>query len=433
MSNSTILLQPSNTPLLNRYPEQDADATWLSQQRVGFLLHDPRVGKTPIACVAAARAGAETVCVITRAIARTQWERELAKWAPGVRCAVESYEKVSKGWIPPWRPDVLILDEGQRIKSPTAKRTRAIYGAAMTRAGGIAEGVPCLWVLSGTLAPNHIGETWTHLRAMGRTDLRYNDFLEHYTKVWWGDYGPVVQGVNPEHLPEFIQMLKPISRRRRFPEIAPHLPKMQWSTLAIDLPPKHLAEVACGPDMDKLRDALALADPNDYDAILRQAAPHLSTQRALLGRLKAPLVAEAVRDLLESGVEKVVVMAWHQMACKLLAEDLKTELCILGPTPNKKRVEYIDRFQTGKEPVIVCQIETAGEAIALHAARHLVICESPWSFGTMQQAVNRIVTPDRLLPPEIILCTVPGTIDEVVTRAIKRKGEMAATLDALAA
>lgn len=380
----------------------------------GFLLHDPRVGKTPIACVAATRAGARRIAVLTRAIARAQWVRELERWAPGLEYWVDSYERATHN-RPPWRPDVLVLDEAQRLKTPWAKRTRAVYGPRIDTVGGLAEDVPYIWALSGTLAPNHLAETWTHLHAFGRTKLRYWDFAERYCYVWTTDYGRRIRGFRPHMMAEYAQLIRPISRKRKFEEVFPFLPPQEWHEFVVDLEAKLIADLVA----DKTELELRISE--EGIGALERYAPQFATQQRLLGEIKAPVVAEYVTELLAEGVPQIVVMARHVDVCADLARRLKTPLTITGATPAEKRADMIQQFQDGKQPVFVCQIDTANEAISLHAANTIVLAELPWSYGTLLQASQRIVKPEPGRKTEVILCVAANTIDEVVSRVLAAK------------
>ncbi len=60
------------------------------------------------------------------------------------------------------RYDVLVLDELQYCKNPDAKRTRAVFGVR-TQPGIVAQ-ADQVFALSGTPAPNHIGELYPWIR-----------------------------------------------------------------------------------------------------------------------------------------------------------------------------------------------------------------------------------------------------------------------------
>ncbi len=422
-------------PLLDRYPEQDDDATWVSGRDRGLLLLDPRVGKTPVALVGAERRGARKIVVLTRAIGREVWRRHQKVWAPGLSMMVESYDRLARSQsafdaIRAFKPDVLILDECQQLKNPASKRTKIVYGRYCDRVGGLSDSVGGLWGLSGTIAPNNLAETWTHLHAMGRTQMRWRAFTEHFCETWDTQYGLMIKGVREEHLEEFKALLRPVSRRRRFRDVFPHLPRASWTTIPLALEGedrKRLAALEGDLAAKTVRSALQRARTDEErEQILASAMPHSASLRKALGEIKAPLVAEEIIDLLESGIHKLVVFAWHPSMLtamrKLLGKYHPVQ--VDGSTPEAQRIAAIDTFQ--EDPrcrLIFGQIDTMGEAVALHAARHVLLAEYSWSLGKLLQAVNRIITPDRLDRPEILACSLAGTIDDDVGEAAQRKAE----------
>jgi len=430
-------------PRLDWYPQQDEDATWLSQQGPAFLLLDPRVGKTPVSLVAAKRRGVRRVVVLTKAVVREQFRREAAKWAPELDIRVESYDRISRNpavfqALRAFQPEVLILDEGQRCKSTTARRTRLVYGSRFDTKGGLAEGVEALWVLSGTLTPNHLGETWTHLHAMGRTTLRERPFWDRYLRVWDSQWGPVVKGIREEHLEEFLSLIRPIARRRRFWEVFPRHQRPRWTVLPLALGNREQAalrvmEQALAARAVR-RDLQRAKTLEERERILALAQPHTSSLRERLSEVKAPLVAEQAIDLLEGGVPKLVIFAVHTAMIDGIARHLGAfkPLILDGRTPAKVKMQRVDRFQIDPTArVFICQTETAAEGIPLHAARVMLLAELPWSLGSVIQVVNRLVSAERRDAPEILVCSLANTIDEDVARVVREKAEHVHTLNSL--
>lgn len=429
-------------PALTRYPEQDADAAEIAGKDNWLLLLDPRLGKTPVSLVGMVRRGARRAAVVTKAITREHWRRHFEAWAPGVEYRVVSYDQISRSPatvddLKQFKPDALILDEGQRCKSPDAKRTRAIYGPRCKRVGGLVEHAGALWVLSGTLTPNHVGEAWTHLRAMNRTELGYLPFCYHFAEVWETPYGPLVKDIRPERVDELRALVRPISRRRRFRDVFPHLPPALWTTESLALEDTGWAALKKGEEDAAVRsvrrDLARARTDEEREAILARAKAPLATHRNLLAIIKAPLVVEAVTALLESGVEKVAVFAWHHTMLGALEAGLESfeTVRLDGNVSETQRVTRLAVFQEGTARVALCQVETAGEGVALHAARHVVIAELPWSPGAVIQAARRIVTPDRLDRPEVIVYSLSNTIDEVVAQVLQRKVEHLAVFNTL--
>ena len=152
------------------------------------------LGKTIETIAALDLAGADDATCIVPAIARENWRREFLRWQRRPRAVqvintVTDAQHLSRGVVitsftlasvPTVReallrrgPGVLIVDEGQALKNPHSKRTQAVYGPS-----GLVTAATRLWVLSGTLLPNHAGEVWAHLAAMRKTKLTYRQWIE---------------------------------------------------------------------------------------------------------------------------------------------------------------------------------------------------------------------------------------------------------------
>lgn len=426
-------------------PFQEEDAAWLAAQPVGFLLHDPRVGKTVTALHACRLMGAERIAVVTKAILKEQWCQMKHRWCPEPKLLVESYDKLAldittRRTFARFRPDVLIVDEGQRVKNPDAKRTKALYGVTCERtAEGIAHFADKLWVLSGTLTPNHLGEAWTHLRAMGRTPWSYTGFLERFCVVVDTQYGRKVVGLRRERIPEFVALMRPITRRRRFREVFPHHAAPRWTTLSLAAEGedrKKLSELNHDLAVRRFTDTFRSAATLEVrEALLAgsRVHPHLAAIRNRLATIKAPMIAELVDDLLESGVPKVVVFAWHHAMLDILHKHLAKHNVVRvdGRVDAAARTRALHDFQEGSARVFLGQTTTAGEGIPLHAARVMVLAEYPWSLGEVVQTAQRIVSADVDSQPEIIVPLVQGTIDEQVAETLLRKVEHAQVLHSL--
>lgn len=182
-------------PLLNLEKYQDEGVDFLVARDAAILGDKPGLGKTAQAIVAAIRTGAKRILVICPSILLVNWEREFAMWwarysseplpkvfladgsvaklkalpkdVPAI--AVVNHDKLSldqNAWtdfIVSSRWHVIVLDEAHNFKNVSAKRTKAVYGRLLKTNP---KGETRWWLLSGTIAPNHAGEFYPHLRAL---------------------------------------------------------------------------------------------------------------------------------------------------------------------------------------------------------------------------------------------------------------------------
>ena len=88
--------------------------------RGGALLAEPvGVGKTYTALAAAARLGG-SILVVAPASLKAMWSDAAQRCALAI--TVASHESLSRGIRPPVSPDVVIVDEAHRVRSPSARR-----------------------------------------------------------------------------------------------------------------------------------------------------------------------------------------------------------------------------------------------------------------------------------------------------------------------
>lgn len=400
------------------YPWQQEDAEQLAASRRWILANEMRTGKTGAAIVGARLAGAKVIGVVCPAIVTREWRKQLEDFETrtNVTWRVESYDRVSRGKRDPadllgHDLDCLILDECHYLKSPEAKRTTAIYGDGHARKGML--WVPRIWGLSGTPAPNHAGEYYTHLRAFGLTSLRYWPFLERYCIIDQTMYGWRVIGNRKETLPELRAMLGKVMSRRLQRDVWKETPEPFWSVRTMT-PTREDAK-----RLQELDQRMNIARDNGADR------GETSRQRRELGLLKVPYATAHILDLLNAAqVPKVLVGVWHEDVLDALRSALRAfnPIVIAGPTPDKQRWELKERFQTAPAcRVAIVQMKTGGTGISLSSAAHVVIAEPDWARDVNEQFVQRPQHIARTVPLPVDLIALDGSLDEAILRSNLRK------------
>jgi SWI/SNF-related matrix-associated actin-dependent regulator of chromatin subfamily A-like protein 1 len=437
-------------------PEQEYGAEWLRRRPQALLADVMGYGKTAQALTAAKRAGARRVAVVCPAIARVNWAREAVKWGldlpirrittpedhllpaeAGDMLAICSYDGMvassklrgamnARGW------DVLILDEAHRLKNAEANRTRAVYGSRVNGQRCLADKAAYRWLLTASPMPNDAGELWTHLAALwpglirglqsGRA-MDYNQFLDRYCLLHFGDYGTKVLGYKDRE--GLVALLDEIMLRRDEIVGLPDLVLREDPTL-VDVGNAALARLEAHAEIAELRRVLNSADAraNDLDAI-EDDFIHLATLRRLTGVLKAKPAAELV--LAETGPEdKVVLFAVHREVIEIMHEyfSLAGVDCAVvhGGVPDGKRNIEIDRFNGHPVcRVFIGQIEACKEVINLPAANRVRLVEQAWSPETNAQAIARVHRRGQTRQVFADAIAIEGSIDETVQRVLLQK------------
>lgn len=427
------------------YPFQAEDAAELASGSANrLLLLPPGAGKSVITLAAAEALDAFTILVVCPAIVRSDWHAKALRFGrqnystalsgDGRRMVVVSYEQLN---TPERRQlvldamkriDVLVLDEGQRVKSIEAAVTRSIYGEHAEGNGLIAR-ASRVWPLSGTIAPNHWGELYTHIRALfpqrlpliRGAPMRYWDFIDRYCEWEATLHGYKVMGnKRPD---ELRQMLADTAIRRGRAEVDKLLPLLTVDTVL--LPEDELEDWASYRALVDSKAGQALAQAATMDEIWT-VTPHLSAARRILGELKAPAVARYVRELLEQDSEaRILVFGWHRSAMARIANDLfdiEPRIRVIdGDMAGSDRDFAVARFQAGESRVLILGLATAREGITLTAANRVVFAEASWTPTQNEQAIKRAHRIGQTRPVIAQFLCIENTLDQAVMATCVRK------------
>lgn len=427
------------------YPFQAEDAANLVDGGVNrLLLLPPGAGKSVVTLAAAEAMDAYTILVVCPAIVRADWHAKATRFGrqnysrsltgAGRRLVSVSYEQLN---TPDRRQqvldaigniDVLVLDEGQRLKSPDAAVTRSVYGEHLDGSGLIAR-ARHVWPLSGTIAPNHWGELYTHLRALfphllpviRGAPMRYWDFIDRYCEWEATVHGFKVKGnKRPE---ELRQMLAGTAIRRGRSEVDKLLPALTVDT--VELPEDELDDWNGYRQLMDSKAGQALSQAVTMDEIWT-VTPHLSAARRILGELKAPAIARYVRELMEEDPEaRVLIFGWHRSAMARIAHDLfdiEPRIRVIdGDMREADRDHAIERFQAGEARVMVLGIGTAREGITLTAANRVIFAEASWTPTQNEQAIKRAHRIGQTRPVLAQFLCIENTLDAAVMATCVRK------------
>jgi SNF2 family DNA or RNA helicase len=393
--------------VLTPRPYQIEGRDFLAGRTRALLADEMRVGKSCQAIMAAHKLGAQSMLVTCPAIAVPHWHREIEKWWPSgplPKAQVLSYNKATTLWEEGFsqpRFDVFIPDEAHFAKTPTAKRTRMVYGKT-----GFGQAAGAIWPLSGTPAPKHAAELWPMLKAFGVVGMDYQTFIERYCVYdKWADK---IRGTKQSMIPELRALLATVMLRRTRKDVAPDMPAIDFQFLEIT--PTTAADLPAGIDTEHLEDS-----PTSMQA-----------ERIAVAQSKVlPLAKNIDFAISNELLKQTVVFGWHTEPLEHLTRllnslNIKTEL-ITGKTTPVQREKIQNNFRSGLTQVIVGNIMSCGTAIDLSSASHGHFIELDWVSGNNVQAANRLVSMEKKEKVTIDVATVPGTIDDGVQQVLMRR------------
>jgi SWI/SNF-related matrix-associated actin-dependent regulator of chromatin subfamily A-like protein 1 len=440
--------------LTELYPYERTGAAFLATHRRAILGDAMGVGKTPQAIVAMDQIGVRSGVILTPASVRPHWERELATWAcmprqiQVVTTTSEAIEgdlvicSYATGTAPGILPQllerdlgVLILDEVQHLKERSATRTRAVYGQHCDGVRGLIARAEYCWGLSGTIAPNHAGELWTHARAFDQTGLSHSGWLHRYCILRPGPYGPVP--VATRNAEELRALLRSFYLRRRLEQVLPELPAVRTVITPIDAVSTALLEAETDPALAPLRAALERGDDAEVlHLIARASGDAIARYRHLLGLAKLPGALALLRDELEADPRfKVTVFAHHRDVLAGLVAGLEPfgVALIEGATRPADRQAALDRFASDPScRAFVGSITAANTGVSLVASAHVTILEPDWVPATNAQAIARCRRHGQVQSVLARYLAVPHSLDEAIAGILQRKSAMLAELETAA-
>jgi SWI/SNF-related matrix-associated actin-dependent regulator 1 of chromatin subfamily A len=421
------------------FPFQQRGAAFLAERRAAILGDAMGLGKTVQAIEATRIVNARRVLVLCPNISVTNWRREFAQWRQGddvdltvlghATLAASARRAADLLAADPF--DVLIVDEAHAYKDPQARRTQRLYGLRCSGVNSLAARAQRVWLLSGTLMPNHAGELYPHLRALFPSlpvvrGQSYWHFVERFCVVAQTPFGQQISGTR--NGAELAAALRPVFLRRKGEDVLGDMPPITWQTRTVDpraVPPRDEAAEAL------LRAAAAKGDSDEALKELRAIAfsDHVARLRQAFGLAKAPAVAEIVNDLQAAG-EQVLVFGAHVAPMAEIAKATGGAL-LVGDTAAGERQRMVDAFQAGEARVLVANLSIASTALTLTAARHVVFAETSWVPADLQQAAKRCHRIGQTRPVIAAIVSLAGSLDEQVNGVLVRKARDAKEFDAL--
>ncbi|MFK7817205.1 MAG: DEAD/DEAH box helicase [Planctomycetaceae bacterium] len=311
----------------------------------------------------------------------------------------------------PW--DLIILDEGQRIKNWESKTSNVIRQLDS----------PFRLVLSGTPLENRLGELYTVTKFVDDELLgpAYQFFNRHHVV----DERGKTQGYR--RLDELRQKMSGVLLRRTRAEIADQLPSRTDEVIRIEGTQEQLdiqnANVARAAQISAKRyltemDRLVLMGCLTT-ARMACDSTYLVDQEEEEYSSKLERLSELLADLIEDPTRKIVLFSeWRRMLdrVELRLADLNADFVRLdGQVPQKKRAALISKFQNDPQCRVICMTNAGSTGLNLQAANTVINVDLPWNPAVLEQRIARAYRMGQKNPVHVYkLVTVsPGT-DETI-------------------
>ena len=432
------------------YPYQVEGVAFLAGTGRAVLADDMGLGKTLQAIAASQllvqQGRAARVLVLCPASLKAQWAREIerfagldtqvvqgnvltraAQWARGATFTIANYELLLRDHEriqADLAPDVLVLDEAQRIKNwrtKTAdhvKRLRTRYAFLLTGTP-LENRLEDLYSLMQVVDPRILGPLWRFHADFHVTDGR----------------GKVLGYRN---IGELKRRLAPVLLRRDRRLVRDQLPDR--ITQQLDIPLTKGQREVHDDSLSAARRLAAIAErrpltPSERNRLMaalqrtRMSCDALGlVDKETIGSPKLDELGRLLDELVVGTRRKVVIFSeWERMTAAAgdVARDLGLGVVSLhGGVPTARRGALLERFESDPDSQVFLSTDAGGVGLNLQCASLLINLDLPWNPAVLNQRIARIHRLGQTEPAHVILLVAADSYEQAVGTLLAGKSEL---------
>jgi SNF2 family DNA or RNA helicase len=447
-------LTPMTTPVgldARLRPYQERGLAWLSFLSElglgGVLADDMGLGKTitTLALLVHERAETPTLLVCPMSLIGN-WEREAARFAPGLRVHVHHGSGRDAADIAgadlvittygtaqrdlevlkrqEWRR--VVCDEAQAIKNSGTLQAQAVRSIPTgTRLA-----------LTGTPVENHLAELWSIMEfanpgllgPRSRFRTRFQEPIEARQDE------QAVQALKRATGPFILRRLK--TDKSIISDLPEKMEVKEWCRLTAEQASLYqavvddmLAKIDNSEGIE--RRGLVLSAMAKLKQVCNHPAHLLKDGSRLAGRSgKLARLEQLSEEILAEGEKALIFTQYAEFGTMLqpyLAQRLDRPILWLhGGLPKKTRDRLVERFQNDPEPMLfVLSLKAAGVGLNLTAANHVIHVDRWWNPAVEDQATDRAFRIGQRKNVQVRKLICSGTLEERVDQMIERKKALA--------
>lgn len=439
------------------YPYQRQGALFAARAGRCLIGDDMGLGKT-IQAIAGAELMARLfavgkVLIVSPTSLKHQWKSEIEKFTDRTVTVVEglnerrrelyaadsffklvNYELVARDMklIREWAPDLIILDEAQRIKNWRTRTARCVKELESTYA----------IVLTGTPIENRIEDLHSIMEFVDRHHLGPLYRFVHNHRMT--DAGGKLTGY--KDLDKVRKSLEGVMVRRKKDEVLKQLPERIDKTFHVPMTPQHRAiHEEHGEIVAKLvakwRRYKFLCEADQRRMQMALAAMRMVADNTWLVDKKTksgPKVEELEQLLLElvvEGGEKVVIFSQWLRMNELVEEVLDRNgigyVHLNGSVPSKDRKGLMERFREDPACKVFLSTDAGGVGLNLQSGSVVINMDIPWNPAVLEQRIARVHRMGQKRGVRVVNFVSGGSIEERILGLLRFKSSLSAgALDA---
>lgn len=441
------------------YPYQIEGMLHLAFERRALLADEMGLGKT-IQAIAACELlrrlnGIQRVLVITPASLKGEWEEQIAKFTDLATLIVhgdrakrlEAYVKPSFFYIVNYeqvrsdfveiqhliKPDVIILDEAQRIKN---WKTKTAWSVKQLKS-------PYAFILTGTPVENRIEELFSIMQMVNPEVLgplfKFNrDYFEFNEKD---------KPVGYVNLDKLHKKLKPVLLRRLKKDVEEQLPERVVNNFFVEMSPEQKIRYdECEMQVSFLMRIMKKRPLTEEEQKKLQRL--LSCMRILADTPyimdkeckvcpKLEELKQVLADLLENEKNKFIIFSEWEGMLDLIREFIDDELKMdyawhTGTVSQLDRRKDIKRFKEDPNCRFFLTTDSGSTGLNLQVANIVINMDLPWNPAKLEQRIARAWRKMQTRVVQVINFVSENTIEHRMLRVLEQKQNLASgVLDGL--
>ncbi len=443
------------------YPYQREGALFASRMGRAIIADEMGLGKT-IQAIAAAEilareCGVERVLIVCPTSLKYQWQHEIGQFSRRPATVIEGLTHVrasayaaAEGFfkitnydvirrdlpaIAKWSPDLVILDEAQRIKNWQTRTAQSVKRLDSRYA----------IVLTGTPLENRIDELHSIVEFVDRHRLGPLFAFKAAHEILEEDSSKVI---GYQHLGRLNGTLAPILIRRQKAEVLRQLPPRMDKNVLVPMtdqqwvPHRENQEIVARivakwrryrflTEADQLRLRIALQYMR-MSCDSTYLVDHQTRHQTKLDELERVL-----EEILERPEAKVVIFSQWVRMNELVAERLEERdwgyVHLHGGVPARERKELTRALREDAECRVFLSSDAGGVGLNLQSASTVINLDLPWNPAVLEQRIGRVHRLGQREPVRVVNLISEGTIEQGMLSLLAFKKSMfAGVLDGTA-
>jgi superfamily II DNA/RNA helicase len=323
-------------------------------------------------------------------------------------------------------PDVIILDESQRIKN---WQTKTAWAVKQLRS-------PYAFVLTGTPIENRIEDLFSIMQMVNPQILGpLHQFHRNYFT-----FNEKNKPISYKNLDELHEKLKPVLLRRLKKDVEEQLPGRTINNFFVDMEPEQAGRYEEYNDrVAKLMYIMKkrpltedeLKRLQQYLACMRMIAdtPYILDEDCKICP-KLIELKQVLLDLMEGTDHKIIIFSEWERMLFLVREFIQDELNIdfawhTGSVPQQKRRDDIKRFKEDPKCRFFLTTDSGSTGLNLQVANIVINMDLPWNPAKLEQRIARAWRKNQTKTVQVINFVTSNTIEHRMLTTLAHKQNLA--------